>query len=306
MGALRLSALPTAIAPCIEAEYAGAVRGGNGAQETKRAGAIEHGRRARSQWFIAATVVLASACASTPGDETEDPLGAFLRNSETLGYAVTRPLGELEPAEWASERANNRTSALRRARIKSNFPAEIGTFLYYHFEIDELTTPDYGSAHQRWRLIQERPESTDSEDPQVFILQRGFTSGSKVYRVTTEVRRFDEALDVMTRDLADFLRASPEERTGVVEAARSRTAEDLRNRLVQSALAEAGLYRGPIDGLIGRGSRNAIARFRSTRGLGSGEAIDAPLLGALGLPDDAITYFNERASQGSSSWSLIP
>lgn len=52
---------------------------------------------------------------------------------------------------------------------------------------------------------------------------------------------------------------------------------------VQSALADLGFYRGPIDGILGGGSRRAIAAFQSRNGLRPTGVVDQPLLNALGL-----------------------
>lgn len=52
---------------------------------------------------------------------------------------------------------------------------------------------------------------------------------------------------------------------------------------VQEALADAGYYNGPLDGDIGPGTRNAIARYQYDRGLPVTGRIDETLLDALGL-----------------------
>jgi hypothetical protein len=52
---------------------------------------------------------------------------------------------------------------------------------------------------------------------------------------------------------------------------------------VQRALAERGYYRGPVDGSIGPGSRNAIARFQGENGMRPTGEIDERLLRALRL-----------------------
>jgi hypothetical protein len=52
---------------------------------------------------------------------------------------------------------------------------------------------------------------------------------------------------------------------------------------VQSKLAQQSYYRGPIDGVIGSGSLQAIRRFQSDHGLPVTGKIDPKLLNALGV-----------------------
>ncbi len=52
---------------------------------------------------------------------------------------------------------------------------------------------------------------------------------------------------------------------------------------VQSALASRGYYHGQIDGSIGTGSREAIARYQADHGLPVTGRIDGGLLNSLGL-----------------------
>jgi hypothetical protein len=52
---------------------------------------------------------------------------------------------------------------------------------------------------------------------------------------------------------------------------------------VQRALAARGYYYGPIDGILGPGTRNAIQRYQSDHGLYVTAAIDEPTLARLGL-----------------------
>lgn len=52
---------------------------------------------------------------------------------------------------------------------------------------------------------------------------------------------------------------------------------------VQQALARRGYYRGPIDGDIGPGSRNAIARYQEDHGLRVTGNINSSLVHSLGL-----------------------
>ena len=52
---------------------------------------------------------------------------------------------------------------------------------------------------------------------------------------------------------------------------------------VQRALAARGYYYGPIDGVLGPGTRNAIQRYQINRGLAVTAAIDEPTLATLGL-----------------------
>jgi Putative peptidoglycan binding domain len=51
--------------------------------------------------------------------------------------------------------------------------------------------------------------------------------------------------------------------------------------LVQSALGQRGYYRGPIDGVIGAGSRRAIRNFQTDQGLPVNGSIDSKLIKAL-------------------------
>ncbi|MGA8659668.1 MAG: peptidoglycan-binding domain-containing protein, partial [Chthoniobacterales bacterium] len=53
--------------------------------------------------------------------------------------------------------------------------------------------------------------------------------------------------------------------------------------VVQSALNKCGYYRGPIDGVIGAGSRRAIRAFQSDQGLPVTGLINRKLLTALQL-----------------------
>lgn len=56
---------------------------------------------------------------------------------------------------------------------------------------------------------------------------------------------------------------------------------------VQSKLAQQSYYRGPIDGVIGSGSLQAIRRFQSDHGLPVTGRIDPKLLKALGVEYEA-------------------
>lgn len=51
----------------------------------------------------------------------------------------------------------------------------------------------------------------------------------------------------------------------------------------QRALAQQGYYNGPIDGIIGPGTRSALRRFQIDHGLAVTAAIDQPTLYSLGL-----------------------
>ena len=53
---------------------------------------------------------------------------------------------------------------------------------------------------------------------------------------------------------------------------------------VQTELARRGYYHGPIDGVIGAGSREAIGSFQKAEGLPVTGLIDPRLLRALKLP----------------------
>ena len=52
---------------------------------------------------------------------------------------------------------------------------------------------------------------------------------------------------------------------------------------VQRRLASAGFYSGPIDGVVGRGTRRAIRAFERTHGLPVDGTIHRRLLAAMGL-----------------------
>ena len=52
---------------------------------------------------------------------------------------------------------------------------------------------------------------------------------------------------------------------------------------VQEQLARAGYYDGPIDGVLGTMTREAIAAFQADNGLAITSAIDEPTLATLGI-----------------------
>jgi hypothetical protein len=52
---------------------------------------------------------------------------------------------------------------------------------------------------------------------------------------------------------------------------------------VQEALAAAGYYDGPIDGVLGPMTREAIAAYQADNGLAVTSAIDEPTLAMMGL-----------------------
>ncbi len=54
-------------------------------------------------------------------------------------------------------------------------------------------------------------------------------------------------------------------------------------RQVQQRLARAGYYRGPIDGIIGDGTRRAIRSYERDNGLRADGEIDRQLLATMGL-----------------------
>jgi peptidoglycan hydrolase-like protein with peptidoglycan-binding domain len=59
---------------------------------------------------------------------------------------------------------------------------------------------------------------------------------------------------------------------------------DYETRLaVQDALAQAGYYNGPLDGIIGAGTRSAISRYQADAGLIVTGMIDDSLMRSLGL-----------------------
>jgi hypothetical protein len=58
---------------------------------------------------------------------------------------------------------------------------------------------------------------------------------------------------------------------------------DSTDMKVQRALARRGYYNGPIDGSLGPGSRNAIARYQRDRGLPVTGSVTSSLLRSLGI-----------------------
>ena len=52
---------------------------------------------------------------------------------------------------------------------------------------------------------------------------------------------------------------------------------------VQTQLARAGYYRGPIDGVIGSETRRAIRAYQRSNGLRADGAISKPLIASMGL-----------------------
>ena len=54
-------------------------------------------------------------------------------------------------------------------------------------------------------------------------------------------------------------------------------------RAVQGRLREMGFYRGPLDGVWGPGTQEAIARFQQSRGLEANSQLNPATLGALGF-----------------------
>jgi len=52
---------------------------------------------------------------------------------------------------------------------------------------------------------------------------------------------------------------------------------------VQEQLAAAGYYDGPIDGILGPMTREAIAGYQADNGLAVTSAIDEPTLATMGL-----------------------
>ena len=56
--------------------------------------------------------------------------------------------------------------------------------------------------------------------------------------------------------------------------------------LVQSALARRGYYSGPVDGVIGSGTRSAIRQFQYDNGLPVTGQIDGQLVQALKIGSD--------------------
>ena len=52
---------------------------------------------------------------------------------------------------------------------------------------------------------------------------------------------------------------------------------------VQAALAQAGYYRGAIDGSLGPATRNALRRYQRNHGLDVNGQVDRPVIEALRL-----------------------
>ena len=77
------------------------------------------------------------------------------------------------------------------------------------------------------------------------------------------------------RQLQDSSSASPT----VYESPRGNSS----NAALQSALAQAGYYRGPIDGDLGPMSRQAIANYQADRGLRVTGYSSNSLLNSMGL-----------------------
>lgn len=68
-------------------------------------------------------------------------------------------------------------------------------------------------------------------------------------------------------------------------------------RGVQSGLAELGYYRGPIDGIDGPETQQAILRYQGDRGLQRDGMIDDQLVGSINGDLSARTYSSNEASQ---------
>ena len=58
---------------------------------------------------------------------------------------------------------------------------------------------------------------------------------------------------------------------------------EANRRQVQEALHRLGYYDGPIDGILGSMTREAIAAYQADNGLAITSAIDEPTLATLGL-----------------------
>lgn len=71
-------------------------------------------------------------------------------------------------------------------------------------------------------------------------------------------------------------------RTYAYRTYRSVPSDDL-GAAVQAALARRGYYRGPIDGILGSGSRRALRAFQSDEGLVVTGRVTASTLDALGI-----------------------
>jgi Putative peptidoglycan binding domain/ABC transporter len=64
--------------------------------------------------------------------------------------------------------------------------------------------------------------------------------------------------------------------------------------VVQSELSKRGYYQGPIDGVIGAGSRHAIRGFQTDQGLPVTGSIDSKLLRALRIGWKQLLYGREK------------
>lgn len=89
-------------------------------------------------------------------------------------------------------------------------------------------------------------------------------------------------LVVRTRNVY-YVPASPGYAAPVAQVYTSAPAGDRTTSAVQIALSRRGYYGGEIDGSIGPGSRNAIARYQQDQGMPVTGTINASLLRSLGL-----------------------
>ncbi len=115
----------------------------------------------------------------------------------------------------------------------------------------------------------------------VYAALEGDTSGTVV-----ETRAVDGASTDAGDPLAALLESSkPRQIVAAAPSAPSvpKVAKDAIVRLVQERLAERGFDPGPVDGMMGRATREALGAFQANEGLPVSNGADAGTLAALGL-----------------------
>jgi hypothetical protein len=71
-------------------------------------------------------------------------------------------------------------------------------------------------------------------------------------------------------------------------------------RHIQSILKDEGFYEGPVDGIIGRGTRTALASYQARHGLPATAVVDQGTMEALATDDDSLSGSSAPApSQGT-------
>jgi len=85
-----------------------------------------------------------------------------------------------------------------------------------------------------------------------------------------------------TSPAAQFCRLETNARGERVTSCYGRVSQETQMR-AQNRLSKLGYYRGPIDGVMGEGTRKAISRFQRDSGLRVTGSLTGPTLSALGL-----------------------